>query len=55
MYGACESVEDEENTQIVHNLLRRFKIWNGEPREAQKYLENQIVVGLVDDAEEDLS
>ena len=33
MYGACESIEDEEEDSkkqhLVHNLLRRYNIWNG--------------------------
>ena len=55
MYGACESLEEDQNRHIVHNLLRRYKIWNGEHQEAKKYLDKQIVVALEDDADEDLS
>ena len=39
----------------MHNLLRRYEIWNGEVREAKKYLNKQIVVALEDDGDEDLS
>ena len=55
MYGACESLEEDQNRHIVHNLLRRYKIWNGEHQDAKKYLDKQIVVALEDDADEDLS
>lgn len=55
MYGACESLEENENRHIVHNLLRRYKIWNGEHQEAKKYLNKQIVIALEDDVDEDLS
>ena len=53
MYGACESLEDDDNQHIVHNLLRRYKIWNGQADAAKKYLDKQIVVALEDDADED--
>ena len=36
MYGGMEGVLD--NTVIVHNLLRRYGIWNGSQEEVQKYL-----------------
>ena len=46
MYGACELVLDERVNKkiVVHNLLRRYQIWDGSADEAEKYLENQIVV-----------
>mmetsp|Transcript_20727 Transcript_20727/g.25368 ORF Transcript_20727/g.25368 Transcript_20727/m.25368 type:complete len:104 (-) Transcript_20727:94-405(-) len=47
-----EGVED--NTYIVHNLLRRYGIWKGSLEEVKKYLTKQIVVALEDDEEEDL-
>lgn len=56
MYGVCESIIDEDDTQhVIHNLLRRFQIWNGDISQVQKYLSKQIVVSLEDDDEEDLS
>ena len=55
MYGACESLEEDQSRHIVHNLLRRYKIWNGEHQVAKKYLNKQIVVALEDDVDEDLS
>ena len=39
MYGACESLDEDENQHIVHNLLRRFGIWSGQARDAKKYLD----------------
>ena len=53
MYGACESLGQEK--LIVHNLLRRFAIWNGSETEAEKYLTKQIVVSLEEDEEEELT
>lgn len=53
MYGACESVDEEK--LIVHNLLRRFAIWDGSQADAEKYLTKQIVVSLEEDEEEDLT
>lgn len=56
MYGACESVFDEEgNHHVIHNLLRRYQIWSGQLDEVKKYLGKQIVISMEDDADEDLS
>ena len=55
MYGACETLDGDENQHIVHNLLRKYNIWNGQAKDAKKYLDKQIVIALEDDDEEDLS
>ena len=39
MYGGLESLEGAESQHLVHNLLRRYKIWNGTSQDAQKYLD----------------
>ena len=36
MYGGLESLED--GNHIVHNLLRRYNIWNGTEQDVEKYL-----------------
>ena len=53
MYGGCEGLQD--NSVIVHNLLRRYGIWNGSVSEVKKYLPNQLVVPLEDDEDADLT
>ena len=57
MYGACELVIDERVNKkiVVHNLLRRYQVWDGSADEAEKYLENQIVVEADDGQAQDLS
>ena len=49
MYGACESIGEDEGQLMVHNLLRRYEVWNGTQEEARKYLDKQIVVSYQDD------
>ena len=54
MYGACEEVKVEDSKRlVVHNMLRKHKVWNGTPLDAKKHLESQVVVNL--ESEEDLS
>lgn len=53
MYGGCESLTD--NSAIVHNLLRRYQIWDGTDTDAKSHLKSQILVPLPDDEDEDLS
>ena len=42
MYGGLESLQD--GAHIVHNLLRRYNIWNGTAPDVEKYLNKQIVI-----------
>ena len=46
MYGACELVNDERVNKkiVVHNLLRRYQIWDGTVEAAENYLQQQIVI-----------
>lgn len=53
MYGACEGLRDDK--LIVHNLLRKDKVWDGSEAQAASKLGKQIVTSLTEDAEQDLS